>query len=42
MFFSYTHANKIQKFNHKMNVITITLYNLKSFKIIDLFYDWPS
>ncbi len=25
MFFSYTHANKTQKFNHKMNVITITL-----------------
>jgi hypothetical protein len=21
MFFSYTHANKTQKFNHKMNVV---------------------
>jgi len=42
MFFSYTHANKTQKYNHKMNVITITIKIKKSFKIIGLFYDWSS
>ncbi len=41
MLFSYTHANKTQKINHKMKII-IKLQNKISSKIIGLFYNWPS